>query len=492
MHLTTCLLASAGLWQAAHAVINLVPILPPDTGLDKRTTANVKLHDKTSVYWADTPSNASIMVNVTLETGDDEMIVSMDYFAPELQSVKCDGELALTFTSPDTYAKAIKDWSWVNFSQNRTFIMLVNYGNCSADSGRKPWLVNWANYDNRTNTVEFNATQKTWSDLQTGYTIQWGQNAGPTAPDNSTAVAKRSIFGKLDPHWNPSMHIDVNHDFSKNLYTKNYKGVNFKIDCANCGTKGRFNFAGHIKTTLRHPLTPSEMTMSVTPAGVEADLGLSLNINGKLASAWADEATFLEIPIEAIHIPDLLQVGPELTLSAGFSMQTIEGSATVSTGLTAKIPDSSIFFVDFLNSKNNKNNGWKPTLSTQPINVDAQINAGLDVYMKLAANLDCTVFNSYGMGVDLALQVPDIKVNVEADYSNKGNVCPNKKGDWGAKFSGAVGLDLKLQAWLQKGKDNKDYLYNGDLFSDPSLYTFPSVCFAFGSAPKTTVTQHNV
>ncbi|KAH8683173.1 hypothetical protein BGZ60DRAFT_367994, partial [Tricladium varicosporioides] len=440
-----------------------------DLGLQRRSEPRVTLQDSASLFWGNSGNSTSILVNVTLTTGEDEMIVSTDHFKTALTSVSCADDLSLTFSNDDTFKAANASWNWVNFNENRTFIMIVNYGNCSGANGRQPWLINWATYDEPKNTVHFNASQKSWEELSTAYTIQWGQETEmpTTTIGNDTMASNSSQLEKrlsLDPQINKDFDINVGHTINKNLYTKTTKqGLGFNVDCENCGTKGKFHFAGHIKTSLTHPLTPKEWTMSVTPQGVGADVNVAFGVSGDLTKPWGEEIQLVHIPISGINIEGVLHVGPEFTLDAGFALSAVSGSATLRTGVSATISDKAIFFVDFLDSSKSKIDGWKPEINTKPVNVDAEVNGKLELYTQLAANLDCTLFDTKGMGVDLALKLPQVTVEVGAEFNTQG-VCPNNKDQFGVKVGGGIGLAISVQAWREYARNKKEVLLTKDLY----------------------------
>lgn len=95
------------------------------------------------------------MVNMTLTTGETQLILSMEHFADDLESVVCDEDLSLTFKNAELYEEAKDDWDWVNFAAQRTFLMLVNWGGCSSEAGRQPWVVTQTEYDLANFKVKF-------------------------------------------------------------------------------------------------------------------------------------------------------------------------------------------------------------------------------------------------------------------------------------------------------------------------------------------------
>ncbi|KAF4617095.1 hypothetical protein G7Y89_g15055 [Cudoniella acicularis] len=476
MRLALSLLATFCLWQTTHATfssiksrddIKLKPLTDVDLGLQRRSEPKVRLKSHASLYWGNGEDTASILVNVTLETGEQEMIVSTDHFKTELKSVTCDTSLSLAFTSPETYQKAVESWHWVNFNEQRTFIMIVNYDNCSSDSERQPWIVNSATYDNSSNAVHFNASQKSWDQLGTAYTIQWGQEQEVpylAKPRNNTLEPRVSLSA---PVYNKNFDIDLSHNVDQNLLSKTTNdGLDFSIDCQNCGTKGKVHFEGHIKTSLEHPTTPKEWTMTVKPSGIEADLDLAFGVSGTLQKQWTNTVALVHVPIAGITIPGVMHIGPEFTLDAGYSLNSVAGSATIKAGVTAKISDKAIVFVNFLDSSKNKISGWKPTISPKITSANGEVHGSLDLSLQLAANVDCTLFDKAG-------------------------ACPNSKDIFGVTIDGTIGMDLSVQAWREWTRGNKENILNKDLYNNPNLYTLPQKCLPFVKGPKKSVPISN-
>src|SRR5580700_8697270 len=72
-------------------------------------------------------SDDNIFVNMTMFTGDEELVISMERFASELKAVNCSNNMMMAFKSNASYSSAINSWEWVNFNENRTFIIIANY-----------------------------------------------------------------------------------------------------------------------------------------------------------------------------------------------------------------------------------------------------------------------------------------------------------------------------------------------------------------------------
>jgi hypothetical protein len=396
----------------------------------------------------------------------------MDHFASQLSNVTCGNDLSLTFKDKASYEDAIDDWQWVNFDQNRTFIMVVNYGGCDEDESRQPWIISKVDYDAPDYSVHFTATKKEWEDLGNSMTIQWGKYAGGQSPQQ-----KRGGHD-LDHTF------DLSHTLNANLYHTNISGLDFNVDCDGCGTKGSLEVSGDISTSWG---IPDKVTLSAVPKDIEVDLGLKFGISGTLVKGYnPDEFNLATIGIPTFTILKILQVGPTFQIDAGLALSGIQGSASVSSGITGKIPNSATAEVNLFDEKDTKINGWTPTISTQPIVVDAEIDGTLEMYLRLSVDIGITVLGK-GVGIGIGLKVPDVHMELGAEFNNQG-VCPNHAEMFGVKFSGGIGVDLNVEAYTESG-DKKTPKFTKDLYNNPNLYAFPNICLPFKDGPKAPISM---
>jgi hypothetical protein len=200
--------------------VMLKPVLGRDLGIHKRSTPNHKLQNQTSTLYHSgkgtsklirsllkTPSFyvsnissqlvANILANVTMDTGNNDMIISTDHFAEEINTINCEPDLrklTLTFDDDQAYEDSIDDWEWVNFNVSRTFIMLVT-GCPNQRELLEPWVVNNATYDKAQFTVHFAAERKEWNELPNQYTIDF------EPADHPADVASRLARRDSDSDW---------------------------------------------------------------------------------------------------------------------------------------------------------------------------------------------------------------------------------------------------------------------------------------------------
>jgi len=364
------------------------------------------------------------------------MLLSTEYFSSELKTVTCDtkNSLSMAFTSQETYQRAVQNWNWVNFNEQRSFILIVNSDGCSPESERQPWVVNGVNYDDSTFTAHFNATQEKWRALAVGFLIQWGQSTTPATSnpptkrepwDNPFSGAKSkadSVFSKATSMVESKVssvevkassvvsqvtsavvnalptkttdakkRLKLDHTIDSTLLSKTTKsGLEFSIDCEGCSIKGDLSVEGYIEANVT---SIQAMAMKVTTSGIEVDANLAAKVSGTLGSGWNDTHVLGNIPVDGagFSIPGVFNLGPEVSLLVGYSLSGIHGSTTVKSGVTAKIPNTAFASIDFLDSSKSQVDHWKPDISTKAITADAEIDGSLEVYVALTANIDCWV-----------------------------------------------------------------------------------------------------
>ena len=133
---------------------------------------------------------------MTLSTKEDELVVSMERFAEHLKSFNCTSNMTMAFDSNATYQHAIEEWKWVNFHENRTFILVTHHPACSTNGTRQPWVVSNVDYDLQHMVVHLNATKKAWKDVAHIYTLDFGKYKHP-ANTTKRSIESRGFFDTI-------------------------------------------------------------------------------------------------------------------------------------------------------------------------------------------------------------------------------------------------------------------------------------------------------
>jgi hypothetical protein len=321
------------------------------------------------------------MANFTVSMpGDNENIIALERFPTLLSSVQCtnsstDSNIALTFNDAGAFAYAKQEWNWVNAQVNNSLTLVAGAGECGWNSHRQPFNISNVFYDDSTSTVQLTGTAEDWQTVAHSYELWIG--SVPTPPPR---------FRFLRRDWNPS----VNLPFDLKLPGSSISlpldgGAKLTFSCPGCGTTGSFDLAVHIKTEF---FVPVDSTITVTPKDVGLVLTPSLGLSANLTGSLKDSYPFANVPLDGITIPGgIFNLGPFLTLSLGYQVGPVTGSATISGGVKVNLDNAATMSVDVLNPGIQQHN-WDATYTPVPMSVNFQISASIQTNVKAALQLE--------------------------------------------------------------------------------------------------------
>lgn len=322
------------------------------------------------------------IVSMVLWTGQDRLILDMAKFGWELKTVNCTENMMVQFRHNISFQAAKKQWDWVNFNGMRSFVMIADHIKCGRDWSPNPWLVSTVRFDPSTLKVFMEAEKKTWKNITRSYAMDFGE----------VQTGRKRL---LDFNLDKAFTLDLASTFPSKIIAKNWTSGNtkasFGVSCVDCGTSGQLVFAGHIEGSAFGGI--DKFMVSATPVGLQAALNLEVAFEGiyKFTNN-KEEFDLLTIPLPyGWTIPGVLTFGPNAKVIAGYSLDSIQGSATVTTGVAAKIPDDSLAKVDLFGKKKLDVHGWIPTFETKPLEIQAEITAGASLYTKLAVAVSIEV-----------------------------------------------------------------------------------------------------
>lgn len=384
--------------------------------------------------------------------------------------MQCNGDLVLTFKDNATFQDAISDWAWVNFHDNRTFFMINNWGPCAAasESGRQPWIVHGVDvYDEQNFIVNFNASLSDWDDVMTGAVIEFGSMSASTASKRTDTVSK-------------TLSLSVAHSLPQTFFSKSTNnGLDFSIDCPGCATTGTIDVQGKIvmNTVIGIPTSVKSISLTATPKGVGANLALGFSVSGTLGSGWTKDWNLVTVGLPGWSIPKIIDLGPQFTVDAGFTLSGIEGSASISAGVNIAIPDSSsaVLGIDGMDSSFS---GWVPKATPQTPKVSVEVDGSLELYTELGLDIGLTVLSKWGFGGGLFLRIPEVNIDLGAEFNTQG-VCPGSADVFGVKLGATVGVDLNLGVYTESGGD-KSWKAKKSMYTNNNLITPIDKCFPLG------------
>lgn len=326
-------------------------------------------------------SSDAILANFTVYMpGEFENIVTMERFYGMLKSVNCtDHDMTLTFNDDATFAYAQRVWDWVNGADNHTFVMIAGVGDCEWNKQRQPYNVSTITYDEVGNVARLITKQTSWKTIAHSYDLNVGH-----VPITDNRLSMGDVSKDLSLR-------DVSKDFSIDVSSafpfhieipKN--GLTTTLECTSCTTSGKINL--ELKASQKN-FIPTGASIKISPQGVSAKAEIKLTESGQLTEAIEFEKSIQQIPLEAIKIPGIVNIGPNLDILVGFEISSIEGSASISTGATASLKDSAIVELNLLTPSDNKFSDWTPDVQKLPVVVDAKVSGGLQIYAKPAIKL---------------------------------------------------------------------------------------------------------
>lgn len=446
----------------------LVPIHPHGTFGSRRRaqTPDLDLRSAETFLWGDEGLDTPI-ANLTVNMPDDaENILSMERFDGMLTDIECNADnIALTFEDDATFLYAQQVWDWVNGAENNSFVMVAGPGDCGNNTRRLPYVISSMQHDEVANKATLAASLSDWESIAHTYDLVVGGIGGSPGANNQTQqVQKRDI--------DKSTSIDFVHDFPFSV-ALDVNGLAATLACTNCSSSGSFETEFTISQKL---FVPTGASMKMQPKDVSAIAQVKLSGSGS-TDALTKEFTLLEIPISALTIPGVFDLGPFLTISVGAEILGLTLSAGVQTGATMKLDNAAILEVDLLNPEENTFSGWDPVIDTIDVRVDASISGGVAIFLKPALVLQAEALGQ-GFEVGINMKVPNINAKLTAIVSPQG-ACPAVEGQ--PKTTLGVNMALNIGGSLNfafKKTSDDDPIFTVSLAAiDKPL---AAKCFPFG------------
>jgi hypothetical protein len=303
----------------------------------------------------------------------------MEKFRHLLKSVDCtDNGMVVEFEDTRAFGYTQRGWQWVNDDDDRKLILVMGSKQCGWNSHRTPFIVSSIAFDKPSLKAKLSGVASDWKRLFRNYEITVGK-----APELSTS--------RRD--WDSDASLSFNHKIPLSQSIPIPGGdLSVDISCEECETKGSFDFGVHIKTSYG---APESASITLSPNGVSASLTPRLGLSGNITNEISDEFELVSIPVQGISIPGgVLELGPEVVFSFGYQIGPVRGSAGISSGVTLSLEDSAELEIDFL-SPDVSAGGWTPQVETQPMKIDAKIEAGAEIYTKAEVQFSASILGMY-------------------------------------------------------------------------------------------------
>ncbi|KAH0569269.1 hypothetical protein GP486_000025 [Trichoglossum hirsutum] len=421
---------------------------------DEIDLSSLNLQEQESfLYGSPGDGDSYTVANMTMYTGDGELIISMERFAGMLKSVECGDNIVLVFNTEAAFQYAIHAWDWVNEQTNHSFLMISNHPACGPDSQRQPYYVYGVHYDELNFTVYLHAIKRSWSEVAHTFDLNIGQ-AGP--PSELRPRQQQSNDNSVT--WN------LAGNFQHDLFTVNASGINVGVSCQSCGVTGSVVVGWSI---IYENFIPQDIVFTVQPKKFLASVVLGLSLSGETVGPSFSKEVKLSVPIAGLQILDIANLGPTFDLAFGFSASAVSGALQMSYGLTAALADDAILTMDLLNPGKSKFSGWAPHVNQVPLDVSGEISASIEAYIQEALGISISVLGN-GYEASLDMKLPDYSTTLKLVNDPNGGVCKNKQDTRGVDFNAQLGLNLFISVDRENG--------GGNLLSFP-LYVRPFLSY---------------
>ncbi|QMW43561.1 hypothetical protein AFCA_007832 [Aspergillus flavus] len=382
-----------------------------------------------------------------VETDDDTSVVSMERFKSLLKSVHCTNtSMAVNFKNQKSFEYTKRAWNWVNDIERNTLIVVAGTGQCGWNTHRVPFAVSKIEFDDHTKTANLQARRSEWKDVFHSFELSVGRVAKEEVHDACVAPQhtkrkehQRTMTMSFDHPWNlPQKDFSTPED-----------AFSLTLSCDQCGTKGSFELGFYLRNENH---IPKAATFTLTPHGVSARIGPKLTLSGDLTEEYSQQFDLAKIPIYGYSIPGVLDLGPEIVFSFGISVGPVAGSASVSSGIDISLLDSAELKIDLL-SPHVVHSGWTPQVRTEPVKVDAQIEAGFNIHAKAAIQLAAEALgHGFAAGINLK---PVLGATLSLSESTAG-VCAKDKEHhvFGVNVAPSAGVSLNAEITRASDKGN--------------------------------------
>ncbi|KAF9692544.1 hypothetical protein EKO04_009649 [Ascochyta lentis] len=423
-------------------------------------------------FWGGYAGDNIYVANFTMSAAtDDEFILPVENFAKRMKSISCGTPgkpIVLEFSDVDSLSYAKSAWKWVDDADVNHFILVTEPDMCYKGDNRSPYLVSGIKFDDAKLSAEITAEEKPWDEVAQHFKLNLGHEYVDPATANVTHphLARREDDGKA---------MDISHTFSGNLfnYAKDSKETAGMALSADLELTTEGTIIADFDVEKNFLKIPTDAKLNIHPQGVNALMKLSLDVDGKLGKElqW-DMKPEIEIPIQALKIAGILEIGPFITLGIHFGSSALEGTGTMSVGAKAKIKDDANVDVKLSKPEENSISGWQPDFEKIDPAFSAEIGGDVRAWNELGIQIKAEVLGRWGYQAAVDAQLPFFEAKMSGVVDTVG-VCGSQK-TVGVNLGTDVGINVNLNA----GKVNEAPTFEKDLFE--TVWPLYSTCVPVG------------
>ncbi|PVH95485.1 hypothetical protein DM02DRAFT_148680 [Periconia macrospinosa] len=463
--------------------IRLMPIRDPGelTGrFVKRAPAGDEAFDpsaRAELFWGAYASDHIVTANFTIGADKDQMLLPIENFAQQLKSIKCGPDVkgvTMVFSEKATFAAAQKKWEWVDDKDVNNFILVTEMDQCYKGDDRSPYQVKGMKFDEATLTVNIDGAEVPWEVISTGELKITNEYVDPkTVAQTHPQLIRRdekSLNLKMDKsftlfEWKKDSKESAGLGIKANVHVQTGGAI-----LADIGLKWGGWFGAEFQG----------FTADFKPKDLWGSILLGLELDGKLGKPIDFAAAAVDIPVGGFTIAKVFSVGPMAGVGVHFGSTAIEGTAQVSVGAKATIPNNAIAHFESKDTKKNKVENWKPGFEKLDPRFTAEVKAGLKTWAELSFKLKATALK-WGFEAGVAAEIPYFEANAAVKADTKTGVCGGKKAV-GVELNCEVGINVDLE--LDVGKIDGNPVWGQNLFH--TKWPLFSTCMGIGKDISTT------
>jgi hypothetical protein len=253
--------------------------------------------------------------------------------------------MSLDFKQAGPYNEAKASWNWVNSASKNTVILFVDHPDCGADKAEAPFRVTGIKYDDAKFIAQL--------------TVEEIQDLEAIIPDGELVIETLADVGKpavrrdnpdaagtpmspvplpLQKRISKSTTINLSTDFSnRNLLAAGSGANTFKLDCLECGTRGK------IRVKLYAKISWFKVKRSYVEFRAEdVQAFLNLKLYGKGSHTAKGRKTLVPITAFGFNIPKIAALRIAADIGVGWDAG-FDGEGEVTWGATAKLTNPSVW-----------------------------------------------------------------------------------------------------------------------------------------------------
>ncbi|EHK20568.1 uncharacterized protein TRIVIDRAFT_223885 [Trichoderma virens Gv29-8] len=183
--------------------------------------------------------------------------------------------------------------------------------------------------------------------------------------------------------------------------------------CVDCHANGKLKLVGSASFSILKGLTKAQLSMDGN-----LDVGLYLGMNAFAQWNPKEEYDFLSVGLPGLSIPDILTIGPVLSLGVSVDLdvsavgQYLVGADMEWTQLSAKL--------DVLNPRSSSKSGWTPNIR-DTVQADGSLTINSTLGLPVSLGFGLNILNGkYEKEIKL-VDTPGVRASMEYDFTNEVN-----------------------------------------------------------------------